>query len=458
MAVGTGSYDGGYAFEGELLIIDLGSGRSTSVIRGPREVLHVEWAGEQALQVVVAPPDDDGLDEAHTHGFAVTLRQRDWSDVPRGSVPQEELTGRWVEFERRKESREATDRIVESLAALAREPSWKPRRRVWDVHVLKDGRVLACLDEVLAELWSPDGRLEWRVPDDEGGRQLVVRAGELDAWVNVERWQVRQAGREWVTAPPLVARVSLTDGRVLDTLRLGASAVLATRDDGWLALRSRSTDRYQQAATALVRPAGEVPEARVPLGKFDLFNHSFPIRRSSFLLFLQGTGETPWRDKWVVAVDPAGTDGEPRVRPLFPHDWETGHAHLFGGPGVEVGAGESQDLVHAGTVFEGAVLRPGTAFVVRRSLGDGAARWVFTADSPVTALDGDEDTVYVTLNSGELVALRGSDGTVRWRQRLELGGHPVVPLSLVLTGPGRLLIGTVDGRIIDCSVAHSPGP
>ncbi|MFF9481672.1 hypothetical protein [Streptomyces sp. NPDC014733] len=144
------------------------------------------------------------------------------------------------------------------------------------------------------------------------------------------------------------------------------------------------------------------------------------------------------------------------VRRLFSLDWETKHArHLFGGPGIEVGTEEGRDLVHAGTVHDGAGLLPGNAFVVRRSLADGAAHWIFTADFPVTALDGDEETIYVAFNSGELVALRTSDGTVLWRQRLDVGGQPVVPLSLMLICPGRLLIGTVDGRILDCSVAGS---
>lgn len=450
VAIGTGSYDGGFFFEGELLLLDLRSGQVTSVLQGAREVLHVSWQSQVALRTVVAPPDDYDFDEAHTHGFDVVIERSDWSDVAQESVQQEELNGQWIEFERHKE--EAVGQAIESLAVLAGEPWWEPRRQVWDVRGLHDGRVLACLDGVLAEAWLPDGRLEWCVPDEEGGRQLVVRAGGLDAWVNVER-RTRWVGRERVTEPPLMARVSLTDGKVLDSLPVGFSTVLTTRDDGWLVLRSTGWDRSGSEPDVLVSPAGETGEVRVPLGNFDLFNHSFPIRHSRQLLVLQGDKREPWREKWVVAVDP---DGEPVGRRLFPLEWDSERArHLFGGPGIEVGTGEKRDLVHAGAVHDGAGLLPGNAFVVRRSLEDGAARWVFTADFPATALDGDEDTVYVAFNSGELVALRTSDGTVLWRQGLEVGGQPVAPLSLTLTGPGRLLIGTVDGRILDCSVVGS---
>ncbi|MFJ4658836.1 hypothetical protein ACIP5Y_46835 [Nocardia sp. NPDC088792] len=455
VAVGTGAYDGGYAFEGELLILDLRSGQATSVQRGAREVLHVEWVSDQALQVVVAPSDEfpDGHYDAtaHSYAFSAVLERLDWSNVAGGSVQREELAGQRVEFER-PATEVAASRGIGLLAALTGTP-WEPRRQVWDVQELQDGRVLACAEGVLAESWLPDGRLQWRVRDEEGGRQLVVRVGQLDAWVNLDRRRWHWVGRERVTEPPLVVRVSLEDGTVLASLHLDSSVTLTTREDGWLALRSTDLDR-SKGLLALIGPAGETPEIRVPFGGFDLFNHPFPIRHSRQLLLLQGKEDKPSQDKRVVAVDPAGRYGESPVRELFPLEWNTERAgHLFGGPGIEVGSAGNRDLVHAGAVYDGAGLLPGNVFVVRRSGLNGAVRWVFTADVPVTALDGDENTVYVALNSGELVALCTSDGTVRWRQRLAVAGQPAVPLSLTLTRPERLLIGTVDGRILDCSVS-----
>ncbi|MCW8379917.1 PQQ-binding-like beta-propeller repeat protein [Streptomyces justiciae] len=441
-AVGTGSYDGGYFFEGELLLVHLESGRVTSVLRGEREVLKVEWESPADLRLLLAPPDEEEDEErAHTHAIEVVVERPDWGAVASSSVRPEELGGRWIAYERSAGGDDETER----LAALTGEPWWEPRRLVWDVRGLADGPVLACLEEVLAEAWLPDGRLDWAVPDEEGGRQLVVR--ERDAWVNVERRRVRYVGRERVSEPPFVARVSLTDGKRLGALTLGRSVTFSTRRDGWLALRAtEAVMRRRPQPVDLVPPGGDTPTRAVTLNGFDLFNHPFPIRRAGRLLLLQGSEREPWRDKWVVEVDPYGAD-EPRR--LFPLDWRTPARHLFGGPGVEVGG----DLVHAGAVHDGAGLLPGNAFVVRRSLTDGAPRWEFVADHPATAVDGDEDTVYVAYNSVELVALNALDGTVRWRQHLTVDGQPVVPLSLELTAADRLLIGTVDGRILDCSIA-----
>lgn len=43
LAVGTGSYDGGHSYEGELLLLRLDSGHVVSALRHPRKVLSVEW-------------------------------------------------------------------------------------------------------------------------------------------------------------------------------------------------------------------------------------------------------------------------------------------------------------------------------------------------------------------------------------------------------------------------------
>ncbi|WP_460726070.1 hypothetical protein [Nocardia heshunensis] len=456
-AVGTGSYDGGYAYEGELLILDLLSGLSTSVQRGAREVLHLEWVSEQALRVVVAPVDSfpGGHYDctAHTYAYTAVLERPDWSKVAARSVQHQEFDGQRIEFQR--PATEVVDaRAIAALTALTGEP-WELRRHVWDVHQLRDGRVLACTEGVLAESWRPDGQLEWRVQDAQGGRQLVIRDGQLEAWVNVARELCHRVGTEWVTESPLVVRVSLENGNMLDSVALDSSVTLTTREDGWLALRS--TDTYSQGWLALISPTGQAPEMRTPLGGFEARNHAFPIRHSSQLLFLQGTdGEESSEDKYVVSVDPAPSDGESPVQALFPLEWDIERAgHLFGGPGIEVGSVGNRDLVHAGAIHDGAGLLPGNVFVVRRSGLYGAVRWVVTADFPVTALDGDEDTVYVAFNSGELVAIHTADGTIRWRQHLEVDGLPAVPLSVTLTGPGHLVIGTVDGRILDCSVDHA---
>ncbi|MFC8660756.1 PQQ-binding-like beta-propeller repeat protein [Streptomyces sp. NPDC057199] len=81
-------------------------------------------------------------------------------------------------------------------------------------------------------------------------------------------------------------------------------------------------------------------------------------------------------------------------------------------------------------------------------------QWQYRTDHPATALDTAGDTVYVAYNSGALTALDADDGSVRWHTELEVEGAPTTALSLAVAPQGHLLIGTVDGRILECS----PGP
>lgn len=96
---------------------------------------------------------------------------------------------------------------------------------------------------------------------------------------------------------------------------------------------------------------------------------------------------------------------------------------------------------------------PGGSFVVRREATDGAPWWVFRTNRKATALDADAGTAYVAYDNGEIVALDLHDGTVQWCQHLAVATVPAVPTALTVTGPGRLLIGTSDGRILNCSAA-----
>ncbi|WP_037365978.1 hypothetical protein [Amycolatopsis orientalis] len=53
----------------------------------------------------------------------------------------------------------------------------------------------------------------------------------------------------------------------------------------------------------------------------------------------------------------------------------------------------------------------------------------------------------MAFNSGEIVAL---DGRELGRQHLQVNGHAVVPLSLSARAPDRLVVGTLDGRVLVC--------
>jgi len=193
--------------------------------------------------------------------------------------------------------------------------------------------------------------------------------------------------------------------------------------------------------------------ATVQLGRYDLFNHYFGIRYAPDLLFLQGSASKPWKDKWVVAVDPPSG----AVQRLFPLEWDQSRGRqLSGGPGAYLSGVPGPVVVHAGVGHDSHGLLPGNSFVACRAYPSGEPLWVFAADVEATDLDTDGDHVYVAFNSGDLVVLRAADGMVRTRHEVRLDGRRVIPLSLGVADPGRVVIGTLDGRVLACSVDVTP--
>ncbi|MET8631097.1 hypothetical protein ABZW30_46720 [Kitasatospora sp. NPDC004669] len=346
LAVGTGEYDGGYFFDGELLLLNWETGATTSLIEHGfgRQVLGLNWFDEQALRVLMAPPDDwKNEREAHVEGHVAVVRRPDWCAVAPRSLTSADLAGPRVPAPR-PDGRDAARR---ALCALS--PDWEPRRHVLAVELLLDGAVLATLDR------------------EENDPERPVRTAPADGLLIQHR-------------------------------------------------TSAYVDRHERL--------------RIRYGSRDYVNQA---RRA---------GRKP-KQHWLSVRSPE----RPGVQPLFPFSWEPGETH-FPGPGAETADG---DLVHAGTVYNGHGLQPGGSFVVRRAATDGAPRWVFHTDHVATDLDTDRETAYVAYRDGGILAVDLRDGALRWRHQLTVAGVPAVPTALTVTEPGRLLVGTADGRVLDCA-------
>ncbi|MEW2554507.1 hypothetical protein AB0957_22585 [Streptomyces zhihengii] len=429
LAVGTGDYDGGYFFEGELLLLNLETGSATSLIQHElgRQVLGLEWLSEQELRVLLAPHDDWHDEGAWSEGHVAVVHRSDWSVVGPRSVTEDDLAGPRVAAPR-VDLRQEARRRVSGLSA-----NWEPRRNVRAVEELSDGRIMATLDGVQLESWLHPRRGQWSVPDDgAGGRDVVISADERSAWVGLVR-------PPWEERAQAVVRLSLQEGAQLDHHTPATPVSVVRCADGLPALA----------------PAGRTGE-----------RSRLQIRRGSRIYFRDTV--PPWdghqsesREYWLAAVDPEAIPlverpREPReaeVDRLCPYSWAPGEIH-FGGPGVETADG---DLIHAGTVYHGHGLQPGGSFVVRRMVADSNLTWIFRTDGKATALDNDMETVYVTYDDGEIVGLDLLDGSVRWRRHLTVAEVPVVATAMTVTEPGRLLIGTTDGRILDCSTVRACG-
>src|SRR5439155_9864349 len=86
VAIGSGAYDGGWLYEGELTLLNLDTGRSVSVLDEEREVTRVAWRDGHTLDLVMSVRGDEEADELGTLAVTTAITSGDWTALGPGSV------------------------------------------------------------------------------------------------------------------------------------------------------------------------------------------------------------------------------------------------------------------------------------------------------------------------------------------------------------------------------------
>ncbi|MFJ4467719.1 hypothetical protein ACIP2X_09640 [Streptomyces sp. NPDC089424] len=440
VAVGTGRYDGTWDFEGQLLLLHLETGRVTNLLSKSRQVRHLRWLEDGRLAMLLSPEDKDG---GFRKGFEWAVEADDWLSAPAGLVDPDQARHPMVE------SGLLYDPRVEDTLARLTEGRWRRRAQVRDLAVLADGRVLATGLHTDLECWDPSGALRWALPaDGEGSVRVEATPDDMSAWVTYRGYRRDEEAGRLIDRATTVRRISTADGRAVDSVDVPAAPSLCTTEEGWLALRPQGPGTH----AAVLLPPTHQEAARLDIAAGHSNVPAPRVRHSTRLLYVDGPG--PGDDEpWIHVIEPPGAHGPAAARPLFPLRWDPESAiRPSYGPAVEL----THTLVHAGRSYEqGATYgeaREGT-YVVSRRLPDGGARWVYGTDKPLADLDGDERRLYVVYLTGEVEVLDTATGEVRARHTLRAHGHPVTPVSAAYRADlQRLVVGTVDGRILDCEV------
>ncbi|WP_273653346.1 hypothetical protein [Cellulomonas fimi] len=447
VAVGTGAYDGGYSFEGELVLLDLERARRTSPFRDGRQVRTVRWVDDQRLAVVLAPwTDDDVADWKDLVGDAFEV-QAPWHELRDRELDLSGHQAEAVPFVYPEPARADARAALERLAAETGR-TWTLRRAVWSVAGCPDGSVVAACEGVAAERWDATGGDDprWRITTTGTGCQLTA----LDATTVATTVELRPS---WADGRPLRREsqhhvVDHATGVVVGEI-VPESASVAVGSTGPYSLLRPATRDATSTDCLVIDPAGRTV-GRVPTTGYDPFNHWFDVAGAPVPVVLVGSdARKPHLDKWVARVVVA--EGGPVLERLFPLDWQgTEQRHLFGGPGVYVDDELGTGVVHCGEIHAGSGSH--SPFAVRRDYPDGAARW--TLDLPGVATDAvhEEGVVVLTTSNGWLVRADATTGALVEAVELEVHGSPVVPLSVTPCGPGRLAVGLLDGRILRLEV------
>ncbi len=438
LAIGCGGYDGGYLYRGELILLDIQSGESRSMLSTSRTVTDVCWL-EDALEFSLAPTDSEAtpqlsrfaLDRAQ---FLGDERSIDVAQLePLELIPLDSPHNHW----------EATD--TSAIDDLSLTPN--SRRQVWDVDVDDDGVVLASLDGVRLERWDADGSRSYAVPTEGVGCQLVRTADAVIAnTVIVRSAEVTSVG-DWDKTRSHIAVFEPESGSVISEFEEARTSVLIAAGDSVMA-RDVSTRRDNEGSVRSL--VSDDPGFSCSTRRYDIFNSYLRIKGSPDPLVSVGRGSEPYDEPWLVKIDPgASGDGEnPHVRDMFPLEWEEDlDRRVVGTVGCY---DDSMSSLILGCEVRAKQAAADEHFVVRRSATTGEALWSQRVESQLVGVECVGRTVFAAMVSGWLMLLDRDSGEVMSEARIEVGGFETQPMSLSVSADW-LSLGLVDGRILRCS-------
>jgi hypothetical protein len=417
VAIGCGSYDGGYAFEGDLWIWNFETDEARSVLAESREVMRCAFTADGALDVLLRPRDEDEYVERDPFKTWIGGRLDDL----------QQMRGRW---DSRLASFEPVDPEAFGLGRRAIDPHehWRalapdhePRGRVWDVEWDGPESMLVTHDRCSVERWTRSGRT---MAITDCGRGVALLRGPRSIVVHT---------LEAPTRPEAASCLFTLDVDRLVSLARFDRAVLASIDrSGRILCRDAS---HPHRDDMLVDVDGRT--SMLSLGHYDCFNHHLRIDGEDDLFFLRGTPASGVRAKMLCAIDASG-----RVREVAP--WDDAR-HLMCGTACMTG---DETLIRSYYVHHPHPGR-GDAVLDAIDLATGRARWSEVLEAPATTLvpiRGRPWLVCAT-TAGSIRLVDARTGESLDGQKHVIDGGSVVVLSLD-ERDGAMVAGTTDGRIL----------
>jgi hypothetical protein len=442
LLIGTGDYDGGFCFEGELLLWDWTSGETRSLLGERREVVRCRFNPDETITAILRPRDEEEYlypapesgppSESDDLYVAVTI-----TDEP--PPPLSEDQDPRLRDLRPSDPRAAGFTIHPTVYPLDLPESEKSHLKDLGFqrhHIIRD--LLWIDDEIIAvahdgchlELWSSHDECLASFSGPGHGVELLPFA-EWGCLVNViETGDYREQTRDRST---LLAYVR---GEPTPLAAFDHACSVTSDAQGNILARDVEYQRGRPRRDAFLGQDGGIV-FETDLGHYDTFNHSLRLQGEG-LYFLRGTPPDSHLNKVLCTLDRDGRREELAA-------WDGNTWHLMSSLAVFV---SDHHVVRAAEVYFTSSARasiiermcPKTGKVLWRTpMEDGS----FTALAAVPASD---QVVYAQANGG-FGLMDANSGKLDVHSPLTLDGVPTIVTALSVRND-RLAAGTIDGRIL----------
>ncbi|MBB1628929.1 hypothetical protein [Achromobacter sp. UMC71] len=444
VAIGAGSYDGGYSFDGDLVFWNWQSGKSRRPYAAIPEVVRCRYRDDGGiLEAWVRPWDEEWGDrERDPDG--------DWNQIldTLYRVQADDTDAAW------RVRTPLTLELDEATASTGGAPTPDPgvasrladwlgvrdlalRSAIWDIAWLDATTLGATHDGCLLDRYDTQGALIAR--HEGGGHGAEILRG---AAVTVH-----------AIAPPDPADIFRRDSRLYV---LKDDALIAARDypgqytfsvaaDGHLLGRQDRMGPTRPRAFDVLLDATLATERRLDAGHYDCFNHYIGINGAPALFCLQGTPPSSHEGKHLCIVHPDGRIE--RLWPLLQPDG-THASHAMECRGAYVDDAQGPGVVIAGKHYSPTVDNRYQGFIFRKRLARGQVVWRHatgaspTSIVPLTAAG----LVAAAFLDGRLMLLDAQTGEQQLDAKICMHGIATVIYAMDARD-NTLAVGTIDGRI-----------
>ena len=466
LAIGAGSYDGGYLFEGDLVVWNWCEAHGVRPYNQVPEVVRCRYnAAGDDIEAWVRPWDEewrppsdgagcDGADNDNDNDndpFDILFSLRAPAPGPRSQPLDLDLdVAHRVPADLSAPALLVphSDELDARLRAWFNVSDWARQDAILDVAWLDRDRYAAVHEGCQLEVYHRDGK-RLAVYTGAGHGVEIIQSKDVLVHVVETSARGRPFGRQDARLYTLTDSDSGSGSGSDNGLRLtraydGDFTFSATRQGQVLGRQNRFPVADTGARDVLLDLSTGI-EHRPDLGHYDCFNHYIRIRHAPCLFLLQGTPASSHERKNLCVVQPDGA-----VRRLWPvlkaNRDPASHAMELCGAYVDDALGAA--VIISGKHYSPDVRAPYSGFIYRKPLDRDREQWrrpIPASASAIVHLPS-VDLIAAAFLDGSLQLIDAQSGALRRHARVHVDGLPTVIFAMD-ANEQSLLAGTVDGRI-----------
>lgn len=441
VVIGAGSYDGGYLFEGDLVVWDWQTPRGVRLYNNVPEVVRCRFneAGDQ-IEACVRPWDEDGgvpADDPDAAFNTLLVVRADAPGTAAARYPVDlvlDAADVAPRVEPVADPRTPQTRLMEWLGLSV----WTHRGAINDIAWLDNDRIAVAHDACQLEIYRCDGeRIVAYIGPGHGAE--ILRCPNVHVHVVQTSDRPATFGRQDSSLYSL-----MEDGLRLTRAYDGEFTFSATPQGALLGRQNRFHLAATHARDLLLDLTAGL-ERRLDLGHYDCFNHYIGIRGAPWLFMLQGTPASSHEHKYLCIVQ---TDGS--VRRLWPvlKANRTPASHAMELCGCYVDDAQGAGVIVSGKHYSPQVGNEYAGFLYRKPLDRDRELWRLPTRASASAIVHMPETglIAAAFLDGTLQLIDAQTGARRLDAKVRVDGLPTLIFALDAAGD-RLAVGTVDGRI-----------